>query len=154
MSEREKWMRRALTCARKAAALGEVPVGAVIVRDGKLIATGYNRRETGRDALLHAETIAIRRACRKLGGWRLFDCDLYVTVEPCPMCTGAIINARIRTVYIGAADPKAGCMGSVTDLTRMPFNHQPVLVKGVCEAECAALLTDFFRTLRQWKKSK
>lgn len=153
-SDEEKFMDRALACARKAASLGEVPVGAVVVRDGKVIATGYNRREIGKNALLHAEMIALNRACRKLGGWRLFDCDLYVTLEPCPMCTGAILNSRIRTVYFGASDPKAGCMGSVTDLTEMPFNHQPQVIRGVREKECAAILSDFFRDLRKKKQKE
>ena len=150
----EKFMGRALACAKKAAALGEVPVGAVVVRNGQVIATGYNRRETGKDALLHAEIIALHRACRKLGGWRLFDCDLYVTLEPCPMCTGAIINSRIRTVYIGTSDPKAGCMGSVTDLTALPFNHSPRVVRDLRKEECSALLTGFFRDLRCKEKEK
>ena len=154
MNDAERFMGRALNCAKKAARLGEVPVGAVIVRNGKVIATGYNRRETGKSALLHAELIAIRRACRKLGGWRLFDCDLYVTLEPCPMCTGAVINSRIRAVYIGAMDPKAGCMGSVTDLTQMPFNHRPQIMRGVREKECAALLSEFFRSLRERKMNE
>ena len=154
MNETERWMGRALTCARKAARLGEVPVGAVVVRDGKVIASGYNRRETGKNALLHAEMIALHRACRKLGGWRLFDCDLYVTLEPCPMCTGAIINSRIRRVYVGASDPKAGCTGSVIDLTLLPFNHKPEIIRGIRETECSALLSDFFRILRKNKKQK
>jgi tRNA(adenine34) deaminase len=154
MTEAERFMGRALTCAKKAAALGEVPVGAVVVRNGTVISTGYNRRESGKNALLHAEMVAINRACKKLGGWRLFDCDLYVTLEPCPMCSGAIINSRIRTVYIGAHDPKAGCMGSVCDLTAMPLNHKPEVIFGLREAECASLLTGFFRELRQKKKEK
>ena len=151
---RERFMARAIACAKKAAALGEVPVGAVIVHKGKVIATGYNRRETDKNALLHAEIIAINRACKKLGGWRLSDCELYVTLEPCPMCTGAIINARISTVYIGAMDPKAGCMGSVCDLTKLPFNHQPQIVSGILERECSELLSRFFQTLRQKPQPK
>lgn len=150
----EKFMRRAMTCAKKAADLGEVPVGAVIVRDGKVIATGYNKREIGKNALLHAEMIAIHRACRKLGGWRLFDCDLYVTLEPCPMCTGAIINSRIRRVYIGAMDPKAGCMGSICNLPDLPFNHRPEIVHGVLSEECSRQLSEFFRALRKKKKAE
>lgn len=151
MSVHEIFMRRALSCAKKAAALGEVPVGAVVVKDGVVIATGYNRREGGKSALLHGEMIALHRACRKLGSWRLQDCDLYVTLEPCPMCTGALINARIRCVYVGAMDPKGGCMGSVCDLTQLPFNHRPQVVKGILEAECKALLTEFFQGLRKEK---
>lgn len=150
----EGYMRRALTCAKKAAALGEVPVGAVIVRDGKVIASGYNKRESGKNALLHAEMIAIHRACRKLGGWRLEDCELYVTLEPCPMCTGAIINSRIGRVFIGAADPKAGCMGSLCDLPSLPFNHRPQVTFGVLESECSDLLSRFFRDLRIARKSQ
>lgn len=152
MSAADAFMGRAIACAEKAAALGEVPVGAVVVRDGKVIATGYNKREKGKNALLHAEIIAIHRACRKLGSWRLSDCDLYVTLEPCPMCTGAIINSRMRRVYIGAMDPKAGCMGSVCDLTAHPFNHRPEIVYGILEDQCATLLSDFFGTLRTCKK--
>ena len=148
----EGLMKRAISCGEKAKALGEVPVGAVIVREGKVIATGYNKRETGKNALLHAEIVAIDRACKKLGTWRLSDCDLYVTLEPCPMCTGAILNARIRRVFIGAMDPKAGCMGSVCDLTDLPFNHKPEVIRGVSEAECASLLSSFFRELRLEKK--
>ncbi len=145
---RESFMRRALACAEKAKALGEVPVGAVVVKDGKVIATGYNQREKGKNALLHAEIIALQRACKRVGDWRLSDCDLYVTLEPCPMCTGAIINARIRRVYFGARDPKAGCMGSLCDLTSLPFNHQPEVIQGVLEQECSGQLTDFFRQVR------
>lgn len=150
----EAFMHRALACAEKAKALGEVPVGAVIVKDGKIIATGYNRRETGKNALLHAEIVALNRACKKVGGWRLSDCDLYVTLEPCPMCAGAIINARIRRVYIGAMDPKAGCMGSVCNLTELPFNHQPGVVSGILEAECSQQLSAFFAEMRNLKKTE
>ncbi len=149
---RERFMTRAIGCAKKAMALGEVPVGAVVVREGKVIATGYNRRETGKNALLHAEIVAIDRACKKLGRWRLSDCELYVTLEPCPMCTGAILNARISTVYIGAMDEKAGCMGSLCDLTKLAFNHQPQVIYGVMEEPCARLLSDFFQSLREQKK--
>lgn len=151
MSPNEVFMRRALACGKKAAVLGEVPVGAVVVKDGVVIASGYNRRERGKSALLHAEMIALHRACRKLGNWRLQDCDLYVTLEPCPMCTGALINARIRCVYVGAMDPKGGCMGSLCDLTQIPFNHRPRVIHGVLEEECKALLTEFFQDLRKEK---
>lgn len=150
---REVFMRRAINCAKKAAALGEIPVGAVVVLDGKVISTGYNRREKDQNALLHAEMIAIDRACKKIGSWRLSECDLYVTLEPCPMCTGAVINARIRRVFIGTMDPKAGCMGSLCDLTQYPFNHQPEVIRGVSEEACRTLLTDFFRDLRSAKKT-
>ena len=145
----ERFMRQALELAREAAAEGEVPVGAVIVRDGTVIATGRNRREEGRQALAHAEIEAIYGACAALGGWRLSGCTLYVTLEPCPMCAGAIINARIDRVVYGAPDPKAGSCGSLTDLFGMPFNHQPLCDGGVLEEACAGVLRDFFRTLRQ-----
>ena len=148
----EQFMRRALACAEKAKALGEVPVGAVIVRNGKVIATGYNQRETKKNVLLHAEMIALERACKKVGDWRLSDCDLYVTLEPCPMCTGAILNARIRRVYFGAKDSKAGCMGSVCDLTKEAFLYQPEVIPGILEQECSDRLTGFFQQMRRDKK--
>ena len=147
----EKMMKRAITCAKKAAAMGEVPVGAVVVCDGKIVATGYNRREKDKNALRHAEITAIDRACKKFGGWRLHKCDLYVTLEPCPMCAGAIINARIKNVYIGAMDPKNGAMGSVTSLHEM-FTHKPNVETGILGDECAKLLTDFFSRLRKTKE--
>ena len=149
----EKFMREALKLAKKAAVLGEVPVGAVIVHDGKIIARGYNRREIDQDGLAHAELIAIRRACKKIGFWRLEGCTLYVTLEPCPMCTGAIINTRIDRVVFGASDPKGGAMGGVTDLLDLPWNHHPFVEKGVLEPQCAAILRDFFRDLRAQKKA-
>ena len=152
MSGPEVFMKRALACAKKAAALGEVPVGAVIVLDGKVIATGYNRREKDKNALLHAEMIALNRACKKLKRWRLSDCDLYVTLEPCPMCTGAIINARIRRVYMGAMDEKGGCMGGLCDLTALPFNHRPEVFRGIEEEACRRVMADFFGALREKKK--
>ena len=144
-----RFMREALDLAREAAAEGEVPVGAVIVRDGAVIASGRNRREVGRQALAHAEIEAIYNACAALGGWRLSGCTLYVTLEPCPMCAGAIINARIDRVVYGAPDPKAGSCGSLTDLFSLPFNHRPVCVGGVLEEKCAGILRDFFRSLRR-----
>lgn len=143
------FMGLALILARRAAALGEVPVGAVVVRDGEVVGEGYNLRESGKSALAHAELIAIRDACRRLGGWRLWQCDLYVTLEPCPMCTGAAINSRLVRVVYGARDPRAGCCGSLIDLTALPFNHRPQLVGGVREEECAALLRQFFADLRR-----
>ena len=149
----EEYMREALAIAREAAALGEVPVGAVAVWDGKIVGHGMNRRETGKSALCHAEIAAINEACRTLGGWRLWKCDLYVTLEPCPMCAGAIINARVRRVVYGAKDLKNGACGSVTNLFELPFNHRPELVSGVLEEECGAVLTEFFKELRE-KKSK
>lgn len=141
-------MQRALRCARSAAEKGEVPVGAVIVKDGKVIATGRNKREEKQNALLHAETVAIDRACRKLDSWRLEDCEIYVTLEPCPMCAGAIINARIKKVYFGAYDKKMGALGSVTDLSAFNFNHLFSAEGGIMQEQCSAMLTDFFKHLR------
>ena len=129
----------ALEEARKAAALGEVPVGAVVARNGEVVAAAHNTRETEKNALHHAELLAIDAACKKLGGWRLWECELFVTLEPCPMCAGAIINSRIRRVVYGAADTKAGCCGSVTDLFAMPFNHHPVVEHFRFSANCAIL---------------
>ena len=152
MTEHEKFMNAALKLARKAAAEGEVPVGCVVVRNGVIVGRGRNRRETKKDALGHAEIEAIHKACKKLGGWRLHQCDLYVTLEPCPMCTGAIINARIKTVYYGAPDLKAGSCGSVVNLFDLPYNHKPELVSGLMEQECTEELQKFFRELRERKK--
>lgn len=150
MTEDERFMRAALALAQQAADEGEVPVGAVVVRNGEIIAGGRNRRESGHHALAHAEIEAIDGACRALGGWRLCGCTLYVTLEPCPMCSGAIINARLDRVVYGARDPKAGCAGSVADLFVMPFNHTPVIRSGILEEECAQLLSDFFAGLRSF----
>lgn len=149
MSPDEIFMAEALALAREAAAEGEVPVGAVVVKDGIVIGRGRNRRELGRNALAHAEIEAIDEACRTLGGWRLSGCTLYVTLEPCPMCAGAVINARIDRVVQGASDPKAGSCGSVVDLFRLPYNHRPELVCGVLEDECRQILKDFFGKLRR-----
>lgn len=147
---REKFMRAAIREAKKAYALGEVPIGCVIVRNGKVIARGYNRRTVDSNTLAHAELIAIRKACRKTGDWRLEECELYVTLEPCPMCAGAIIQARIPTVYIGAMNPKAGCAGSVTDIFEIPgFNHHVDKITGICLEECSGLMKDFFKDLRE-----
>ena len=149
----EKFMKEALKQAKKAAALGETPVGAVIVRDGKIIARGYNKRETKKNALMHAEISAINKACRKLGGWRLPGCDMYVTLEPCPMCAGAILNARIENVYFGAYDKKSGCAGSAVNLFDKGLcNYSLTARGGVMEHECAAVLKDFFKSLRNSKK--
>lgn len=152
MMRDEQFMREALVLAREAAAEGEVPVGAVVVRNGEVIGRGRNRRECGKNALAHAEIEAIDMACRTLGGWRLAGCDLYVTLEPCPMCAGAIINARIDRVVQGSPDPKAGSCGSVVDLFSLPYNHHPVLVSGVLEEECSEILKSFFRALRSKRK--
>ena len=146
------FMRYAIARAKKAALIGEVPIGAVIVKDGKVIASGYNTRETKRNALHHAEITAIDRACKKLGVWRLCGCTLYVTTEPCPMCAGAIVNARVERVVYGCRDPKAGAYGSVFDLSVFPLNHKYAVTGGVCSEECSALLSDFFKTLRQKPK--
>lgn len=142
------YMRAALALAREAANEGEVPVGCVVVRAGEIVGRGRNRREKGRNALCHAELEAIDQACTRLGGWRLWECTLYVTLEPCPMCAGAIINARIPRVVYGASDTKAGSCGSVCNLFAMAYNHHPVVERGLLETECAQLLTDFFRQLR------
>lgn len=142
------FMRQAIKRAKKAASIGEVPVGAVLVKDGKIISSGYNLREKKNNSLLHAEIIAIDRACKKLGVWRLEDCTLYVTLEPCPMCAGAVINARIKRVVFGGYDYKAGVYGSVFNITDYKFNHKYEVTGGVLEEECAALLSDFFAQLR------
>lgn len=141
-------MQQALALAQEAAAEGEVPVGCVITRNGEIVGRGRNRRETGKTALAHAEIEAIAEACRNLGGWRLWECTLYVTLEPCPMCAGAIVNARIPRVVFGARDAKCGACGSVCDLFSMDFNHHPAVTAGVLEQESAALLTEFFKNLR------
>ena len=150
----EQFMDEALVLAREAAADGEVPVGCVIVRRGEIVGRGRNRRETDKTALGHAEIEAIADACRNLGGWRLWDCTLYVTLEPCPMCAGAIVNARIPRVVYGASDAKNGACGSVCDLFSMDFNHHPTVEKGVREDECAALLSEFFAKLRVTLRSR
>ena len=142
------YMDAALALAREAAAEGEVPVGCVIVRNGEIVGRGRNRRETGKTALGHAEIEAIAQACQNLGGWRLWECTLYVTLEPCPMCAGAIVNARIPRVVYGASDEKCGACGSVCNLFSMGFNHHPQVETGVREEECAALLKQFFKDLR------
>lgn len=148
MTNREL-MTRAIELANEAAQEGEVPVGAVIARNGEIIAEGRNRREKGKNALYHAETEAIHNACKALGGWRLSGCTLYVTLEPCPMCAGAIINSRISKVVYGAYDLKAGSVGSVVDLFTLPYNHKPEVQSGFMENECKELLTQFFRKLRK-----
>lgn len=150
----EEFMKRALTLAKEAAASGEVPVGAVIVRDGEIIAEGINRRESEKNALCHAEIEAVNNACRKLGGWRLPGCELYVTLEPCPMCAGAIINSRIEKVYFGAYDKKAGSVRSLVRLFDFPYNHIPEVIGGIMEEECAGVLSDFFLELREKKKKQ
>ncbi len=149
-----EYMKRALMLAKEAADEGEAPIGAIVVRNGEIIAEGRNRREKDKNALGHAEIEAIDNACKRLGGWRLIGCTIYVTLEPCPMCAGAIINSRIERVVFGAYDKKAGSCGSVTNLFQLPYNHKPELVGGVLEDECSAALTDFFKDLRKQKQSK
>lgn len=148
------FMNEALTLAREAAAEGEVPVGCVIVRRGEIVGRGRNRREGAKNALAHAELEAIGQACEALGGWRLWECTLYVTLEPCPMCAGAIVGSRIPRVVYGASDSKCGACGSVCDLFSMNFNHHPETVSGVCEGEASALLSEFFRNLRVELRSR
>lgn len=146
----EKFMKAALLQAKKAERINETPIGAVIVRNGEIIARGYNKRETKKNALMHAEIIAIDRACKKLGGWRLPGCDIYVTLEPCPMCCGAIIQARIENVYFGAFDKKAGCLGSACDLSQI-LPHKISYRGGIMQTECETILKDFFKALRRRK---
>lgn len=149
-----QWMKYAITEAQKAEEIGEVPIGAVIVKDGKIIGSGYNRRETHLDPTAHAEIIAIQQASEVLQSWRLLGCTLYVTLEPCPMCAGAIVQARIPTVVYGTSDPKAGCAGTLMNLLQEErFNHQTEVISNVRRDECAALLSHFFKQLRQ-KKAK
>ncbi|NBJ99766.1 nucleoside deaminase [bacterium 1xD8-48] len=149
MTEQEKCMRAAIRQAKKAYGLGEVPIGCVIVYEGKIIGRGYNRRNTDKNTLAHAEITAINKASKKVGDWRLEGCTLYVTLEPCQMCAGAIVQARIDEVVMGSMNPKAGCGGSVLNLLEMPeFNHQVRVTRGVLEEECSLLLTQFFKELR------
>ena len=153
MEDRD-YMLAALELAKEAAADGEGPVGCIITRNGQIVGRGRNRREKGKNALCHAELEAINDACTRLGGWRLWECTLYVTLEPCPMCAGAIINARIPRVVYGAKDAKAGSCGSVCDLFSMEYNHHPQVESGIREEECAALLREFFAQLRVTLRSR
>ena len=153
MTTDEKYMRAALKQAEKAYNLGETPIGCVIVHEDKIIARGYNRRNTDKNPLAHAEVAAIKKASKKLGDWRLEECTLYVTLEPCQMCAGAIVQARIPRVVIGSMNPKAGCAGSVLNLLEMDgFNHKVEVIRGVLQEECSIMLSDFFRELREKKK--
>lgn len=147
-------MQVALAEARLAADLGEVPVGAVVAKDGQIIAQAHNLRERGKNATYHAELMAIDAACKALGGWRLWQCELFVTLEPCPMCSGAILNSRLRRVVYGARDPKAGCCGGLTDLFVLPFNHHPIIEGGLLEEESQALLQAFFARLRRKRQAQ
>lgn len=148
----EKWMKEAIKQAKKAAKKDEVPIGCVIVKDDQIIARAYNKREMKQCSTAHAEILAIEKACKKLGSWRLEDCDLYVTLEPCPMCSGAIIQSRIRNVIFGAYDPKGGCMGSNMNINDVRgFNHYPDIEGGILQDECSRLLKDFFKAKRKKK---
>ena len=155
MDIQEKYMKAALKQAQKAYSLGEVPIGCVITYEGKIIGRGYNRRNTDQNTLAHAEITAIKKASRKIGDWRLEGCTLYVTLEPCQMCAGAIIQARITEVVIGSMNPKAGCGGSILNILEMPqFNHQAKVTRGVLQEECSNILTAFFKELRIRNKSE
>ena len=155
MTEQERFMKEAIRQAKKARALNEVPIGCVIVCDGKIIARGYNKRNAKKTTLAHAELLAIAKASKKLGDWRLEDCTMYVTLEPCQMCAGAIIQARIPRVVIGTMNPKAGCAGSVLNLLQVEhFTHQAEIVYDVLKEECSTMLSDFFRQLREKKKQE
>ena len=151
MTDREL-MQAAIALAREAAADGEVPVGAVVTRNGEIVSVGRNRREKDKNALAHAEIEAIDRACKALGGWRLWECELFVTLEPCPMCAGAIINSRIESVYFGAYDKKAGSVGSLVNLFELDYNHKPYFEGGIESERCAGILSEFFSSLRAKKK--
>lgn len=152
--EKEDFMKYALSLAKMSADEGEVPVGAVVICDGKIVGEGRNRRETVKNALHHAEIEAINNACERLGGWRLWKCDLYVTLEPCPMCAGAIINSRIKNVYFGAFDPKNGAVMSKARLFDVDFTHKPIFEGGLLQTECSEILTSFFKDLRESKQQK
>lgn len=155
MTEDEKFMKEALRQARKAYGLEEVPIGCVIIYEGKIIARGYNRRNTDKNTLAHAELNAIRKASRKLGDWRLDGCTMYVTLEPCQMCAGAIVQSRMKRVVMGCRNPKAGCAGSILNLLQVPeFNHQVEIEEGVLGAQCSEMLREFFRELRKNKEKK
>ena len=153
MTEEEKYMKEALRQAKKAEKLGEVPIGCVIVKDGKIIARGYNRRNTDKNTLAHAELQAIRKASKAVGDWRLEECTMYITLEPCQMCAGAIVQARTKRVVVGCMNPKAGCAGSILNLLDMQeFNHQVELTTGVLGEECSAMMKQFFKELREKQK--
>ena len=150
LTREEKYMKAAIREAKKAWALGEVPIGCVIVYEDKIIGRGYNRRMVDHSALAHAEIAAVKKACKRMGDWRLEECELYVTLEPCPMCAGAIVQARIPKVYIGSMNPKAGCAGSVLDMLHEEgFNHQVQTDINVCQEECSRMLSQFFKDLRK-----
>lgn len=151
----EKYMKEAIKQAKKAYAIGEVPIGCVIVYQDKIVGRGYNRRITDKNTLSHAELNAIKKASKVMGDWRLDDCEMYITLEPCQMCSGAIVQSRIKKVYIGSMNPKAGCAGSILNLLQVPqFNHQVDMEKGILEEECSLMLKQFFRELREKNKEK
>lgn len=153
MNENENYMKEAIKQAKKAYAIGEVPIGCVIVYEGKIIGRGYNRRTIDKNPLAHAELIAIKKASKKMGDWRLEDCTLYVTLEPCQMCSGAIVQARMKKVVVGCMNPKAGCAGSILNLLQVEqFNHQVELETGVLQEECSMMMKNFFKELRKAKK--
>ena len=153
MTDHTYYMEKALELARKAYRLGEVPVGAVVVRDGEIIGEGYNLREREGSVIAHAEVIAIEQACKRLGTWRLSGCTLYVTMEPCPMCAGALVNSRIDRVVYGCKDAAAGCLGSVIDFNSYPFNHSFETASGICAKESLELLREFFESRREAKRN-
>ncbi len=148
MTRDEKFMLKAIEQAKRAESINEVPIGAIIIKDDKIVGVGYNRRETDKNALYHAEIMAIDDACKNLGGWRLWQCEIYVTLEPCPMCAGAIINSRLKRVVFGSYDYKAGSCGSVVNLFELPYNHKPEYVGGVLSEKCSQMLSAFFKKLR------
>lgn len=153
MNQDEKYMKEAIRQAKKAYAIGEVPIGCVIVYEDKIIARGYNRRTTDKSTIAHAEILAIKKACKKVGDWRLEDCTMYVTLEPCQMCSGAIVQSRMKKVVVGCMNPKAGCTGSILNLLQMKeFNHQVELEIGVMEEECSGMMKQFFKELREKNK--
>lgn len=154
-TEDEKFMKDAIRQAKKAGAIGDVPIGCVIVHEGKIIARGYNKRNKNKTVLAHAELLAMSKACKKIGDWRLEECTMYITLEPCQMCAGAIVQARIPRVVIGSMNPKAGCGGSILNLLEMQeFNHQVDVTRGVLNQECSEMLSAFFRELRKKQKEK
>lgn len=155
MKQDEKYMKEAVRQAKKAYAIGEVPIGCVIVYEDKIIGRGYNRRTIDKNPLAHAEMIAIKKASKKMGDWRLEDCTMYVTLEPCQMCSGAVVQSRMKKVVVGCMNPKAGCAGSILNMLQVPeFNHQVELETGVLEEECSEMMKSFFRELREKKKKE
>ena len=155
MTREEKYMKEAIRQAKKAYAIGEVPIGCVIVYEDKIVGRGYNRRMTDKNTLSHAELNAIKKASKVMGDWRLDDCEMFITLEPCQMCSGAIVQSRIKKVYIGSMNPKAGCAGSILNLLQVPqFNHQVEMEKGILEEECSGMLKHFFSELREKNKDR